>query len=210
VSTTCWAGSLADLDRLGLADNTIVVFLSDHGDNLGSHGLFNKDVLFEESIRIPLLLRWPRPAGQRRSRRAGADRRCHANASRPGRVAVADGVQAAVSCRRCAARRRRRLTRCFIETDQYQIGVRTARTSMACSSIARRAKIANPALCFFDLRTDPYEGRNLAGTREQAETAAALEERLTAWNARTPWLEVDTGSGTNEAESRQGKGDAPC
>ncbi|MFP6641942.1 MAG: sulfatase-like hydrolase/transferase [Candidatus Latescibacterota bacterium] len=39
----------------GLAEDTIVVFLSDHGDNLGSHGLFNKGRLIEESIRISMI-----------------------------------------------------------------------------------------------------------------------------------------------------------
>ena len=39
----------------GLVEDTIVVFLSDHGDNLGSHGLFNKGRLIEESARIPMI-----------------------------------------------------------------------------------------------------------------------------------------------------------
>jgi choline-sulfatase len=47
------------LDEFGLSDNTIVVFLSDHGDNLGSHGLVQKGKAIEESIRIPLIFRWP-------------------------------------------------------------------------------------------------------------------------------------------------------
>ena len=52
---TTWADDqLGDLLRLleenSLLDDTIIVFTSDHGDNLGSHGLFNKDVLYEESI----------------------------------------------------------------------------------------------------------------------------------------------------------------
>jgi arylsulfatase A-like enzyme len=47
------------LASAGLDENTIVVFTSDHGDNLGSHQLFNKDQLYEESIRIPLIFHWP-------------------------------------------------------------------------------------------------------------------------------------------------------
>lgn len=37
-------------------DRTLILFASDHGDNLGSHGRFNKQLLIEESIRIPFIV----------------------------------------------------------------------------------------------------------------------------------------------------------
>ncbi len=50
---------LAELDRLGLRDNTIVVLWGDHGWNLGEHGLWCKHCNFETSLHSPLIVRAP-------------------------------------------------------------------------------------------------------------------------------------------------------
>jgi arylsulfatase A-like enzyme len=47
------------LDKSGLAKNTMVVYTSDQGFFLGDHGLFDKRFMYEESIRMPFLVRWP-------------------------------------------------------------------------------------------------------------------------------------------------------
>jgi len=50
---------LRTLEELGLKKNTIVVFSSDHGDMMGSHRLVEKSVMYEESVRVPWLVRAP-------------------------------------------------------------------------------------------------------------------------------------------------------
>lgn len=57
-----WVGKLLEgLDEKGIADNTLVVFTSDHGELLGDHHLFYKGYLpCEADMRVPLLIRWPR------------------------------------------------------------------------------------------------------------------------------------------------------
>ena len=53
-------GKLMDaLDRLGLGENTIVFFLSDHGDLMYDHGCVEKTFLYESAIRIPLVIAGP-------------------------------------------------------------------------------------------------------------------------------------------------------
>ncbi len=61
-----WVGNiLAKLDEIGQADNTLVIFTSDHGEMLGSHGMSGKGNFYEESAHIPLIMRLPGviPAG---------------------------------------------------------------------------------------------------------------------------------------------------
>lgn len=60
---------LAALDESGQADNTLVVYASDHGDQLGERGMWWKHTFYDESARVPLILRWPGrlPRGERRA-----------------------------------------------------------------------------------------------------------------------------------------------
>jgi arylsulfatase A-like enzyme len=54
-------GRLLDyLDESGLAENTVVVYTSDQGFFLGDHGWYDKRFMYEESLRMPLLVRYPR------------------------------------------------------------------------------------------------------------------------------------------------------
>jgi choline-sulfatase len=50
---------MAALERSGLADDTIVVFASDHGDMMGERGMYYKKCFFEWSLRVPLIFRAP-------------------------------------------------------------------------------------------------------------------------------------------------------
>ncbi len=60
----CMAELLSCLERNDLAEDTVFLFFSDHGDMLGSQGEVKKQRPWEESIRVPFLLRYPRLFGQ--------------------------------------------------------------------------------------------------------------------------------------------------
>jgi arylsulfatase A-like enzyme len=56
---------LDNLEEEGLAGNTVVVYTSDQGFFVGDHGWFDKRLMFDESLQMPMLIRWPSviPAG---------------------------------------------------------------------------------------------------------------------------------------------------
>ena len=58
---------LEALEANNLAENTLIIYASDHGDMVGEHGLWWKHTFYEESVRVPLIVSWPGaiPPGQR-------------------------------------------------------------------------------------------------------------------------------------------------
>lgn len=60
---------LAALGNSEVADNTVVVYTSDHGENMGEHHLWWKNCMYDHAARVPLIVSWPArwPGGQRRS-----------------------------------------------------------------------------------------------------------------------------------------------
>ena len=62
-------GEILDrLEALGLAENTVIIYASDHGDQIGERGLWWKQTFYDESVKVPLILSWPGvlPEGERR------------------------------------------------------------------------------------------------------------------------------------------------
>jgi len=191
----CVGRLMAALEEFGLAEDTIFVFLSDHGDNLGSHHRFNKGALIEESIRIPMIIRWPRGlAPQVNDVHIGQIVDLMPSLLELCGLPVPDSVQG-----RSFAPVLRGLTPAapdnvaFIEAGGHAIGVRTPRHLYGMGLAPDSHEIADPCQQFFDLDADPYECTDLAKTNAQADTAAALQARLREWNRGTPWLHVPGG-----------------
>lgn len=63
-------GKLLDvLEDSAVADNTIVIYTSDHGENMGEHGFWWKNTMYDDSAKVPLIVSWPKvwDQGERRS-----------------------------------------------------------------------------------------------------------------------------------------------
>jgi choline-sulfatase len=183
-------GRLMDaLEKNGLSDNTIVVFLSDHGDNLGSHHRFNKGLLIEESIRIPLIFHAP----WRWTPRVVAGQVAGIIDVMPTLLdlcggEIPGGVQGR-SLARLLSGEQDALedTDAVIETAAGQIGLRTPEYLFGVQLTDDRQTIAAEPAWFYDLKADPYELHNRAQDMEEG-MKRAMRERLKAWNEQTPWL----------------------
>lgn len=176
---------LGALDAAGLAEDTVVVFTSDHGDNLGSLGLVQKGGPTEESVRIPLVVRYPRglPAAVERERVASLVDIAPtllglAGAAAPPHMPGQDLLAPAAR------------DYSFVEIG-HGAAVRTPTHLYHLPPGEQPHSLRAAPTHFFDLSSDPYELRNLAGTGEQAQTAAELDALLREWHERTPWLPED-------------------
>jgi arylsulfatase A-like enzyme len=182
------------LDGEGLLRDTLIVFTSDHGDMLGSHGLWNKGYVYEEAIRIPLLVR--PPGGM-----AGLTVRDQVAGQvdvmptvlglvglpTPPTVQGADLSAVVVGPAATAGE-----GAAYIEAHHRQIGVRTRDHLYAIPMLGnlepdRRPAENTPDHLFFDLRTDPFQLRNLAAAAEAEGVGRDLRDRLLRWRAATPW-----------------------
>jgi len=186
---------LAALAEQGLADNTLVIFTSDHGDSLGDHGLFVKGVhLYDEAIRVPLLMRWPgRIAAGLRS---AAPVQLHdlaatilAAAALPAPtdmdalnlLPLAAGASAHHNYVYCAYRNSGindaknyfdpPIAGTMIRDEQYKLVVYHGVAAVN----------AAPTLQLFDMIADPHEQQNLAGDPGHAVIATRLLAALTDW-----------------------------
>lgn len=175
---------VADLRRLGLLDNTLIVFTSDHGTQLGRHGIrfWDKRSPYEESIRVPLILHQPDrlPGGRwRDALTAPVDlfpSLCGlCGVSIPCTVEGHD-LSPAWLGREGAFEPEAVLTMNFsadygcLQNGREWRGVRTRRHSYA--------RWLDSRVVLYDLQADPREANNLAGQTAQAELEARMESLL--------------------------------
>jgi len=180
------------LDESGLAENTIVVFTSDHGEMHGSHNRYNKKVPYAESVNIPLILRWPGkiPAGRRADALYTPMDHLPTLCSLSGLEVPpeVDGISL-----KDALLGRGRVDREAVLMGTYVSGYNTFTTGKPflewrgvhtgrytyCKWIERSAR-SNADEELYDNYSDPYQMKNLVRSPEHADTLNDLRKRLEA------------------------------
>lgn len=177
---------MADLTEAGLADNTLVIFTSDHGENLGSFQRWGKGALNEEAMRIPMIC-------------AGPDIDTAVTARIGSLVDLAPTLLTYAMGDAPAHMQGRSLlpaltgsddltdNHAFIETGIHGIGMRTHDRLVG---LPWRFDRDTPAPAepheLYDLAADPYELDNLATHSAAVTEAADLLDTLQQWHHDTP------------------------
>lgn len=164
------------LDETERSGDTIIVFASDNGLAIGSHGLLGKQNLYEHSVRVPLILAGPGiPAGVRR------DTLCYLHDLFPTLCGLAgtpaletsEGKSLAPALDDPAATIRDSL---FFAYRDVQRAVRTPRWKFARHEVGGRR-----TLQLFDLENDPHECVNLAARVHHADRVEEMNALLRRW-----------------------------
>jgi arylsulfatase A-like enzyme len=177
---------LRELESLGAATDTIVVFSSDHGDMLGSHGLRLKRKPWEESIQVPGLVRWPRRIKARRANTIFT----HVDFA-PTLLAMCGvwaprDMQGADLSTVFTGGKSAEPDSAFFQifgpyqgdgTDDGWRGIRTSRY--------KYARYENAPWVLYDLERDPYELKNLVDDPASRTLKEDMERRLAIWMERT-------------------------
>lgn len=176
----CFGRLLRALERARIAEDTIVVFTSDHGDMMRSQGLTTKLHPWDESVRVPFLIRYPRRFGRKQ-------RRVRTPLSSPDifpTLAALSGIPVPESVEGIDHSQLREsdhgalihLPVPITEARRYGFaeyrGLRTPRHTYVRS-------IRGPWL-LYDNQVDPFQMRNLAGRPEAREAQSRLERELDA------------------------------
>lgn len=192
-----WVGRILDkLDKLGLSNNTMVIFTSDHGEMLGAHGMREKNVFYEESVHVPLVIKFPG-----RIKRGSVVKEPVSQIDLYATILDYMGAGKHISD---GTSLRRYIESARTDEEAYSISewnwrgpvqpnlmVRTRRWKFFCPNMAD-SQVMN---VLYDLENDPYEMNNLLGNNPDAdkyhEQAEQMKKHLIEWLERvgSPYLE---------------------
>ena len=183
---------LKALDHLGLADDTIVVFTSDHGNCLGIHDKISKSNYYEESVRVPFIIRWRGTIPHRLDDLLISVPDVYPTLMDlmgfgediPGDI---EGISYAQSFRGNNGPRPQSQLCLGIPVDRPAFGWRAVRTNTHTLVVNRAPDRADEVVLHSNLE-DPYQLQNVAG--DNRELVRLLSKELNRWLQKTndPWI----------------------
>lgn len=170
---------LKALEKSALAENTIVIFASDNGLGMGSHGLMGKQNVYEHSVRVPLIIRGPGfPKGEIREQLCYIYDIYPTLCERAG-LTTPQTVQYKSLNKALKDETAKHRDHLYFAFMSWQRAVRDEQYKLIeyCVNGKRHTQL-------FDLTNDPQETRNLADAPEQKATIERLRELLTSERVR--------------------------
>lgn len=158
----------------GLESNTIVVYVSDHGLSLGSHGLLGKQNMYEASVRVPLLMAGPGVPAGRVDDRLTYSLDLYATLAKLAGLTAPRDLESRFVWQEAAGR-----PSIFSMYKDCQRMVRDGRWKLIRYSVNGTERVQ-----LFDLREDPDELRDRAGEPECQSRVASMRKLLGAWQVR--------------------------
>lgn len=164
------------LDELGLRDNTIVVFVSDHGFHLGEHSLWQKSSLMEESARVPLIISLPGDKKGTRSSRVVELIDLYPTLAEIAGLKTPDVLQGQSLVNSLGTEDKAYTEEEALTQVRAGFGLRTPKWAFM-----RYGKPGSDKADYmlYDMENDPQQFNNLAGKPEHATVEKELRERLT-------------------------------
>jgi arylsulfatase A-like enzyme len=171
-----------ELERLGMADNTLVLFTADHGNMLGDRGRMFKGVMYEGSAHVPLIWRGPKGAPENRGR--VVDKIVENTDLLPtildsAALPVPHRVQGRSFLPLARGQSTNWKDRCYSQ-------LRTAMVRSGQWKFIDNSRDLSQEFELYDMRNDPKEQRNLAGDPKQRDRIEDYKRQLIAWRSGKP------------------------
>lgn len=175
------------LKNNGFFNNTIVVFTSDHGICMGAHNNAGKDIFFEESMRIPMIISWPKKIEPRRDDHlmiAFADLYPSLLSMMGFQKKIPETVQTFDLSREILCKSKREIVQpyYYIQYNNHSTGYRGLRTATHTFVVHASNGVIDETI-LYDRTKDLYQMNNIAGQSPQL--VRQLNKKLKAWLIQT-------------------------
>ena len=181
---------LKNVEAAGLEEETIIIFTSDHGDILGSHGRWQKGRVYQEATKIPLVWRVPGTAmGNIVKKQVGSLIDIIPTLLDLLGIKIPKHVQGQSLASLIQGKvEKLQQNYTFIESTVHGAAIRTPRYIFGKRLNRENRELNNERTLFFDLEDDPFELRNLEDSVQHKNIRNDLEKLLEQWNSETAWM----------------------